>query len=159
MTNDEKKDLGDAEFVQESKIKVIVRCLRNPELLKSLFFSNIFQLLPIWVMLLVQWITEFMFEIDNYICNLLVFVVIACVSNICDLLEEDNIKRSKESILWMLFISFGILCIASIFYSLILLKEIVALKIRMDYLKGCSLTFALIACFISLYQKVSEKGK
>lgn len=159
MANDENKDSGDVVIVQEPKVNVILRCMRNPELIKSLFFSNIFQLLPIWVMLIIQWITEFVFKINNYISNFLVFVVIACVTNICDLLEEDNIKRSKVSILCMLFLWFGILCIASILYSLILLEEVVELKIKMDYLMGCALTFALIVCFISLYQKVSEKGK
>ena len=118
MINDEKKDSRDVEVVQESKVKVILRWLENPDLLKSLFFSNIFQLLPIWVMLLIQWITEIMFDIDNYISNLLVFVVIACVTNISDLLEEDNMERNKVSILCMLFFLFGILCIASILYSM-----------------------------------------
>lgn len=80
---------------QEPAIKVIIQKLKDMAIWKNLFISNIFQLLAIWVMLLLQFVSEHTFSIDDYIGNLLVFDIVACATNLSDTFGEEN-SKTKE---------------------------------------------------------------
>lgn len=143
---------------QEPLGNVIIRLLHNPDLWKNLFFSNIFQILPIWVMLLIQLVSAYNFIHKEYISNLLVFVIIASATNLSNLFSEDNFKLNIITTLFAIFISIFIICFASIMYCLILLNNKMMLELKIDILMGFSILFTLIVVYISIWLVV-RKGK
>lgn len=62
---------------QEPLKEVLVRKLNDVAIWKNLFSLNICQLLAIWIMLLMQFISEYKFSIGDYISNLLAFDIVA----------------------------------------------------------------------------------
>lgn len=144
-------------FVQEPMYKVVVRKLNGIGILRNLFFSNIFQLLPIWVMLLIQFVTEYFFGIEEYIGNLLIFVIVACATNLSDLFRKGSSKMKEMSTTFAIFILIFILCFASILYCLLLLYNLADLRIRIPLLMYSTILFTLIAVLINIWQ-AARKG-
>ena len=143
---------------QEPLNDIIFRVLHNPNIWKNLFFSNIFQLLPIWVMLLIRFVTGYYFINKEYISNLLVFVIIACATNLSNLFNRNNSRLNEISTMLAIFVSVFIICFASILYCLILLDKKMILTLKEDILMCFSILFTLIVVFISIWQVV-RKGK
>lgn len=143
-------------FEQESFDRILYKYFTNEKMWKNLFFSNIFQLLPVWVMLLIQFVSEYSFPSKEYIGNLLVFVVIACATNLSNLFGKNNFKTKEISITFEIFVLVFVLCFASILYCLLLLYDQTHLKIKMNILLYCSLFFTLIAVLINVWQTVRK---
>lgn len=144
-------------FVQEPVYKVIVRKLNGIDILRNLFFSNIFQLLPIWVMLLIQFVTEYFFGIEEYIGNLLIFAIVACATNLSDLFRKSGSKMKELSTIFAIFILIFVLCFSSILYCLLLLYNLADLRIKIPLLMYFALLFTLIVVLINIWQ-AARKG-
>lgn len=137
-------------FVQESRLRTFISKLYNEKMLKNICFSNFFQLLPVWVMLLIQLVSEYSFQIEEYISNLLVFTVVACAANLSDLFGTNNLKEKVMPV--TLFILVLIMCFASIMYCLLLLYDQIHLKIKMETSLFFSVVFTLGVVLLNIWQ-------
>lgn len=152
-----KKDLS-YKVNQEPLNNIIQRSINNMELVKNLFYSNIWQLMPIWIMLLIQAVTEYRFKTEEYISNLLIFIVISCATILSDFFDEKRPIEKEMPVMIAAFILIAILSLASVLYCLFLLQEFNNIFIR-KYLIFCLiLIWILIVVVINLWQ-VARKDK
>lgn len=142
---------------QEPWSNVMIRLLRTQNIWKNILFTNISQLLPVWIMLLIKKVSMYYFNISDYICNMLVFVMIACVTNISDLLGK-RCKNSDISLIFAIFIHALTLCFSSTLYCLVLLSTLknLDIKIKNSVIMNFSIFFILVEALISIWQ-VSRK--
>lgn len=82
----------DINIKQESYLKAYIQKFHNIEFIKIIFFSIGFQILPVFVMFLIQLISNHKFSISEYIENFLVFVIVSCAANISELFTEKTLK-------------------------------------------------------------------
>lgn len=81
-------------------------------------------------MLLIQFVSEYQFKFIEIISNLMVFVVVACGTNLSDLFRKGNNTINEMPKIFTTFISIFILCFASILYCLLLLRNIVYIRVK-----------------------------
>ncbi len=123
---------------------------KSVNILKDLICSNIFQILPIWLMILLQMVSKYYFDIKDYTENLLVFTIVACITNLADSYGEDN----KEK-----FISSAILCCAIFLYTLILLSKFTELDLKFIIIFVFAIIFAVCVIMIGYLQEKRKEEK
>ncbi len=143
---------------QESVSKIFLRNINNADVWYNLFFSNVFQLLPIWIMVLIQLVSKYRFDIQNYISNLLVFVIVSCVTVLCDLFGKTSFKMDELSTTVIIFVLISLSCVASVLYCLVLLYDVTELVIKEHTILYCSFIFTFITILMSLW-KAARKEK
>lgn len=138
-------------YKQESLDRVIIRSLGKGGIARW-FFSNIFQLMPIWIMLLIQYVSEYNFKLEAYISNLLAFSLLTSGINISDFLEENDSALNRIFTICAIFVLVGVLCFSSILYCLVLLYDLANLKISANLLLQFSIYFIFIVLVIGSWQ-------
>lgn len=151
-----KKEL-DVAIKQEGRIIVFLRKLLQQDSV-NLFFSIAFQLLPIWVMILIRIVSDYSFNIREFTSNLMIFVIVACATNLSELLRINDEFKNKLSTICMIFCSTLILCISSILYCLLIVQGFAELRIKDDILLAISVVFTLFVVLIG-YWMISRKEK
>lgn len=138
---------------QEPIKKILARKLGDMAVWKNLFISNICQLLAIWIMLLLQFISEHRFGIEDYISNLLAFDIVTCAANLSDIFGKNNSKAKEEPPYFTVGILTIIICFASILYGFSLIFEWgIDLQIKTDLVMALSIIFTLIVILVSMLQ-------
>ena len=152
----DKKNL-DFAIVQESRWSAYTRQFLNVGFLRAILFSNILQLLPVWVMYIIQLVSKYRFGIEEYVSNFLVFIIISCGVNLADLFTRKTLKINEMSILFVIFLQIFIMCTALILYCLLLLSSLTSLSIIT--LRYCifSFIFFIIVVFINLWKEISNE--
>lgn len=139
-------------IIQEPVNEVISRKL-NDVLWKNIIISNFCQLLAIWIMLLLQFVSEYRFSIEDYISNLLAFDIVACASNLSDIFGKDNTPKKETSNYLTVGILIIVICFASILYALSLICDWgIGIQIKKDLIWAISIIFTLIVLLISMLQ-------
>lgn len=137
---------------QEPLKEVLVRKLNDVAIWKNLFSLNICQLLAIWIMLLMQFISEYKFSIGDYISNLLAFDIVACATNLSDIFGKENSKTKEISTTFTIGVLTIVICFASILYGLSLICDFIDLHLKTDLVMALSILFTLIVILISMLQ-------
>lgn len=138
---------------QEPLKKILARKLNDIVIWKNLFISNICQLLAIWIMLLLQFVSEYKFCIEDYISNLLAFDIVACATNLSDIFGKDNSKMKETPTYLTIAVLTIVICFSSILYGLSLMCNWeIDLHMKTDVVMALSIIFALIVILISMMQ-------
>ena len=149
---------SDVFFEQEPRKNILIRKLNNAEVWKNLCFSNIFQLIPIWVMSFIQMVSVYKFEIRDYTNNLLVFVIVSCAANLSDIFGGKNLKMEKTATIFVIFVLISVLCFTSTFYCLMLLCSVSSgLLIKENIMLSISLIFTLVVILISVLKTAGKE--
>lgn len=143
--NDIKKKLGEITKAVLSKI--------------NLLFLNAFQLLAIWIMLGLQWVTECRYEKMDLAGNLLAFDIVACAANLAGMFksEKEKTQWEEELVRFAVWVMIVLICFASILYALIMLnaKEINIL-LQENEIWWTSWTFTLLVLLISMLWEIGR---
>lgn len=154
-----KKGKKQLHFTQEPAKEVISRKLNNVSWknLIILMISNGCQLLVIWIMLLLRSVTEYRFSIDDYISNLLAFVIVACATNLSDAFGKDSSKFKETLTYFTIGLLIFVICFASILYCLSVICDWgIDIKIKKDVICAISIIFTLIVILVSLLHAVKR---
>lgn len=139
-------------------IEVILQKSNDFSIWKNLLISNAFQLLAIWIMLLLQFVTEHKFSSNEYIGNLLVFDIAACATNIADIFGDDNPESKKMSTFFTISVFILIICLASVLYCLSLIYGWkMQLQIKEDKVMFLSIIFTLLVILMGLGNTVKRR--
>lgn len=117
-----KKNKNDISIQQEPIFRRRIQ-LKITTNLCTMVFSLAFQLLPIFVMLLIQFIIEYNFDILEYISNLISYVVVSSAISLSGLFRKDLKKNRKEK-MFNILVFIGLLCFSSILYGIVMLCDI-----------------------------------
>lgn len=152
--DDEKKE--QVFIIQEPAKEVMFRRLNEiMAIWKNLFISNFCQLLAIWIMLLLQIVSEYSFSIEDYMSNLLAFDIVACATNLSDAYGKDDSKVKEMLPFGTVGVLIIVICFASILYCLSLTYDWETnLQIKKDVIMAFSILFTLIVILISILQAV-----
>lgn len=119
----------------------------------NLLFLNAFQLLAIWIMLGLQWVTECRYGKMELAGNLLAFDIVACAANLAGMFkrEKEKTQWEEELVRFAVWVMIVLICFASILYALIMLhaKEINIL-LQENEIWWTSWTFTLLVLLISM---------
>ncbi len=108
-------------------------------------FNIIIQLLPVWFMMLLDFLTSVEFNRMDYISNILIFIVMSSITNIVSLdVQADFMK----------YISGLILCFSLFFYTLILISDGIDLGIQTSSMLLIAVAFCIIVFMSLFYQEV-----
>lgn len=143
----------DINIKQESYLKAYIQKFHNIEFIKIIFFSIGFQILPVFVMFLIQLISNHKFSISEYIENFLVFVIVSCAANISELFTEKNLKINEPSTIVSIFILISVLCLSSVMYCLELIDSVT----QSDKYCAVSFIFFIIIVYINLWRESKNK--
>lgn len=143
---------------QESRLITYSHKLKNAAFWKTIVFSNIFQLLPIWIMFIIQLVSEYTFNIREYICNFLTFVIIACTVNLADFLQKTETKSNKISRIFVISLLMLVLCFALTIYCLQLLCDFIKFKISETKICAFAVIFLIIIILINIWKEVKNQG-
>lgn len=142
---------------QETGIRVIIRRI-PPELLDQIFI-DVFQLLPIWVMLLISYVSKYSFNIRDYIGNLLVYVTVSCAVVLSDLVKKSKFKANGILQKIAIFLDILILSLSSILYGILLLCTKKVLNVEKDELLICTTVFTLFTFFLGCWRSMKKNVK
>lgn len=114
-------------------------------------FNIIIQLLPVWFMLLLDFLTSVEHDKMDYISNILIFIVMSSITNIVSLdVQADFMK----------YVSGLILCFSLFFYTLILISDGIDLGIKINPMILITSVLCIIFFMSLFYQEVRRvKGK
>lgn len=137
---------------QESVWRVCIRALCNSHFLKAFIFSNIIQLLPVWIMITIHLASVCAFGIEEYISNLLTFIIISCAVNLTDLYKEKESRADAPPAL-VTNLSFIILIFSLILYCLWLINYTKNLGIKTLNYYIITIALCIIVMFINFWKE------
>lgn len=148
---------------QEPVMKRILNWIRwfisNREMWRVILFSNLFQLLPVGVMLFIQFVSECKFGTIDVFANIIAFGIIACISNLSEMLEKDTVHEKGILELFMAGILIFILCFSLILYCLMLLYDQKHLNIDLYIIIVITLIFVGCTILVSMWQVARKSEK
>lgn len=87
-------------------------------------FSTFFQFIPIWIMFLIQSVSEYQFEFEEYIGAVLIFDITTCAITVPGILKKHNWSRKDLLMIILLFSLLCILCFSTVLYCLLLVDKL-----------------------------------
>lgn len=112
-------------------------------------FNLIIQLLPVWFMMLLQFLTSVKHDRMDYVSNILIFIVMSSITNIVSLdVQADFMK----------YMSGLILCFALFFYTLTLISDGIDLGIKTIPMQVIAFVFCIIVFMLLFFQEVRREN-
>lgn len=112
-------------------------------------FNILFQLMPIWILVLLHIILGRQVEFNEYISTLLVFNIATCATIIPDISRNPQ----KLYMTFLVFLLLFVLCFSNILYCLLLVDE----SLDPCFLMPFSIAFFIIVAFSNLALQYSSE--